>query len=121
MTTAELMALAVLKGDLDAAAQLADLLLENRNETSRQLPPVTRLTADAGGLRVIAYVAAGAVVMAAGIEEAVRRWLAGQELALILSGIDRVELYEIPEAKFGVPMTQEEFNRSLRNHDTPPS
>lgn len=98
---AESMALAVLKGDLAAARALADLLLEDWKGGARELPPIRRLSADSGRLRVIVYFPlmvgdAEVDLDVDGVREAVRAWLDGGE-TLLLQGADRVELYELPE------------------------
>jgi hypothetical protein len=100
LTTAELLALAVLRGDRDAALPLADAVLEAHGGTSRGLPPVKRITAERSKLRVLAYVNDTAYPPnqddMASWREAINAWLAGERDPLFLTGVDRVELYELP-------------------------
>ena len=100
MTTAESMALAVLKGGLVAARALADLLMQEYSEGAKEMLPFKKLPFDVGRARVIVYLDGDTRLDerdALPPEQAVADWLAGIG-PLILCGIDRVEVYEIEPA-----------------------
>lgn len=98
-TTAEAMALAVLRGDLAAARALADYLLENVNGGAIEIPPIKVLRHDHKNLRVVlrTYECLGGdcTVDALETERAVTDWLEGKQ-HLVLKGM-HIELYELPE------------------------
>lgn len=101
--TSERMAVAVLKGDLAAARQLADLLCEGLQGGAVELPPVRRLSVDAGRVRIAAFISPEVAILsredALAIRHNLRNWLTGTaDEIIILHGISRVELYELPEA-----------------------
>jgi hypothetical protein len=97
---AEQMAIAVLKGDISAAQALADLLSEQVNTTKCQIPPVHRLTTSVDKLRVVIYVKDDVAVHSEDRDHIVvttGQWLSGKSNApLLLQGIDRIELFELP-------------------------
>lgn len=106
-TTAEQMAIAVLKGDLVAARVLADSLLEDCRGADAALPKVTKVTCDWSRLRVVVYVKDEVARNPDGYEfdrrateEAIFGWLRGRRPesaeVLVLAMIDRLELYELP-------------------------
>lgn len=98
MTTAEAMAVAVLKGDLTAARALADLLVETVDRPA--VLPVRVVDVPAARVKAVVYVKpfVGRDEHAAVIE-AVTRWLSdGRYRTLSLDCVERIELYELPEA-----------------------
>ncbi len=95
INTAEQMAIAVLKGDWDAARQLADLLTEHVDGNTNVIPPVKKLTCTIDKIRVVLFADdPDADFDRETTEAAVAAWLRGERV-LALRGIDRVELYEI--------------------------
>ncbi len=104
MTTAENMALAVLRGDLAAARALCDVLMESETYATKPIPPVRHVKVDRGRLRVLVTIPldAGSSVHfnRDEIHEAVNRWLNGDE-NLILVGC-HLELFEMPESMSAV-------------------
>ena len=102
MTTAEAMALAVLKGDLVAAKALADHLIADEAGTAGfALPPIQKFTGDFSKLRIVTYVdpALGADVQIdrERMRRSITNWLLRGE-PLVLMGFSRLELYELDPA-----------------------
>ncbi len=99
MTTAEQMAIAVLKGEMDTARILAAMLLDNAPLDATQQPAIKgRLTVNRGKLRVVLFAKDGDVTW--NYEETqreVRNWLDGRSSCLCLHGIDRIEFYELAD------------------------
>lgn len=97
MTTAEQLAVAVLRGDESAARGLVDCLLESWQGAARTVKPV-RLTTDTVGLRMIVYVKEDHVIgNASELHRRCLKWLEGRGRVLMLRGADRVEVYQLPE------------------------
>lgn len=97
MTTSEEMAIAVLRGDLGAAAALADSLREQAEEGLLTIPPVKRVKVSVGRFHVVAYVSnLDAEVDVHGFRGSVEDWIR-EGGVLVCQGIDRIELYELPE------------------------
>ncbi len=108
MTTAELLALAVLKGDDTAIWPLVDELLETKGSTRTGLsiPPLKTFKVDANQLRAIFYIDPGlrhegrVVVDQAELMDSYRSWLTDKEsYPLVLQGVDKVEFYELAMIK----------------------
>ncbi len=101
LSTAQQMALAVLMGDLDAALPLADCLLEEHGRGGRKLVPVHKVTCSLDRVRVVAYVdhrlGTDVIVDREGFRNEVQNWLHGEHNPMALKGIDRIEVYEMPE------------------------
>jgi hypothetical protein len=103
VTTAEVMALAVLKGDLTAARALAESLMEDYEANGHELPPVTKITAPIEKVRVAVYLSSDETDQRLipdelqAVRENVLNWLRGDANILIMTGIDRIELYELPD------------------------
>ena len=100
MTTAEQMAVAVLKGDLDAARALATLLTEQYAAGGRELLPVKVI--GEGTIKSITYYKH--TPRDKELDEEARgmqRWLSDPNTQIIQCGpyIDRIELYEFPKEK----------------------
>lgn len=91
------MAVEVLRRNPAAAAALSDKLAEDR-DASLRLPVIYKLTANKDKLRIALYAKDDMVI---GPEEIIRlvadleRWLKDGR-TIILSGIDRIEMYELP-------------------------
>lgn len=100
MTTAEAMAVAVLKGDMVAARALADLLQEQYNTGAKEIPPIKHLKVDRSRLRAVFFadpdLGQGVGFDMTALQIAYDNWLAGRE-PLGLVGVSRVEFYEMPE------------------------
>jgi hypothetical protein len=101
LSTAELMALEVLRGNLDAAIPLADHLVNDvYQKEARQIKPVHNMIGN-GKRKCIAYLEADTYGDSEGLQRIVARlqdWLDGDGgECLVLSGISRVELYEFPD------------------------
>jgi hypothetical protein len=101
LTTAEMMAVEVLRGDLGAARALADYLVENIASGGQEVLPVRSIQVDRKRVRVVLFVNPDAFLDESppnreGLQSAVDRWLEGVE-PLALVGIDRIEIYELPE------------------------
>lgn len=99
MSTAEQLALAVLKGDNGAMEMLLDSLLQDRKSTAGILTPIHKITVDRKRLRVVAYVSeslgADVLLDRDHITSSVAAWLDGITSVLILQGFSRIELYEL--------------------------
>ena len=104
LSTAECMAVAVLRGDTAAARGLADLLVEEYGEGAVEIKPL-KLTVskkNGGRLRALVFVRRGAEVDTDQIRQLCRQtesFLNSDDIApraLALQGVERVELYEIP-------------------------
>lgn len=105
MTTAEELALAVLRGDMSAVAPLCDKIMEDSSGlTYAPLPPVT--TIDRGRLRAVLTAPEGMTMTPENIEQALQvvvRWLnpdpnsPDSRYPLILPHGARLELYSLPE------------------------
>jgi hypothetical protein len=110
MTTAERLALAVLKGDKDAVAALWDAVGEEHGfyeggVRGQILVPIRRLKIDAPAerLRAFVYLREGldpTEEWVERMEQGIEEWMRGDSLhAAIVLGIERIELYELPEFK----------------------
>jgi hypothetical protein len=103
LSTAQALAVAVLQGDLDAIAPLLDHLTELGTADGRRLVPVRSLVVDSPErLRAVFYTEPDMDLShLEGEREHFQRlwqeWLAGDTPALALTGIARMEVYEIPE------------------------
>lgn len=98
LTTAQLLAISVLQGDETALRPLLDELIEQGKEGGVRLPPVNKITVTKDRLRVIIYVGSDDVeIDRASLDQAVKNWLSGKAQWLGLVGVDRVEIYELPE------------------------
>jgi hypothetical protein len=113
MTTAEQMALEVLKGDSVAAKALADLLLEN--VAHGEIPVLTVKTlsiSDPSRLRVVLYFKEGeehSYERIIQLERYVREWLGSGHLGVLsLQGVDRIEIYELPKSEGALSSDGEE-------------
>jgi hypothetical protein len=105
LTTAQALALAVLRGDTEAIGPLVDHLADTMQYSPKQMPPVRQVTCDRDRLRGIFYVSdPRAVVDTVGLTNAYHEWLLYGE-PMVLTGIDRVELYELPEWATGLGST----------------
>lgn len=98
MTTAEAMAVAVLKGDLVAARALADLLAETVDEV--RVLPVVRV-ADPDRIKAMVFFREGTAPLTPEasnlVGEAVLNWLRlPARRVLTVQDVDRIELYEVP-------------------------
>lgn len=103
MTTAEQMALEVLRGDLVAAKALADLLLENVAHGEVPILRIKTLTvSDPSRLRVVIYFGKEYELTREMIERTeviVKNWLrANGSTVLLIQGVDRIEIYELPKS-----------------------
>src|SRR5688572_4784577 len=106
LSTAERMAIAVLKGDLDAARLLATLLIDEYQEGAVPLPPVQRLKVSIDRVRCILYVQNEPDIEPDSqdrLNAVFREWMSGERLVLGLVGVERVELYELPEVQPSPP------------------
>jgi Bacterial RNA polymerase, alpha chain C terminal domain len=103
MTTAEMLAIAVLKGDESAIAPLLDCLLETLPDRERQLLPVKTFKVESNDLRVILFVdrenAHSVLTDWTSIQESIEMWMKGRQAVLPLIGISRIELYEFPRTE----------------------
>lgn len=110
MTTAEAMAIAVLKGDMVAARALADHLCETEVNREKQLLPVKTFKVESNDIRVIAFVEPSLVndvrLNEAGLRHSFKRWLSGEDRTLALTGFSHVELYEFPKTDVKVNNTK---------------
>lgn len=102
LSTYEVMALEVLKGNLSAARALADRLVEDE-ALGVFLPPVNRITCHASKLRVAVYFPAlidgrEFIVDADSMSGQIEDWLSPlhEPAPLMLVGAERIELYELP-------------------------
>ena len=104
-STAEAMAIAVLRGDFVAAAALADFLVTNLPLGARELKPV-KLVAGRDRLRVVANVTDWRMVEGTeyatnntinNIRDSIDDWLRNGQTLLLPPWL-RIELYELPEA-----------------------
>jgi len=104
MTDAEMLAVAVLKGDKDAILPLLDCLLEQHNYSGKRILPHRKHVIDCPPQRLKAIVfcdnahASGSSLER--VADDVRTWLEGEEENLIaVAGIKRIEIYQFPEDK----------------------
>lgn len=98
MTTAEAMAIAVLKGDMVAARALADHLLEDYPPGGRELPPLTKIRTDAADVRVVLWLRDGIRATGELIREAhetIADWLDDGQTLVLPPEISRLDIYEI--------------------------
>ncbi len=91
------LALAVIRGDAEAALGLADQVHEQWEGEGVRLPPVQRLSVDAGRLRVVIHFPRGTTMDEPAWRLAVEGWLRGDG-PLFLIGATGFDLYEIPAA-----------------------
>ena len=127
MTTAEAMAVAVLKGDLVAARALADHLCETEPDRERQLLPIKTFKVDATNVRGIAFtmpeLGNDVLIDVEGFRQTFDQWLRGEIRFMPTVGISRIELYEFPERKIGamtggaerLRQEQEAADRNIHN------
>lgn len=99
MTTLELIAVEVLRGNMAAARGMLDLLTEEESNGIR-LPPVKHIKVDVAKIRVVLFFS-DAAVLHGDIQvdipvmiQAVNNWLE-KGGPLLLYGVDRIELYEM--------------------------
>lgn len=101
MTTAQRMAIAVLLGDDEAALPLADLLQET--EGGEQVLPSRKVTCSRDRLRCLVYIEDNTPGLSEEdvqrVQREVTNWLDQGQLPLLLSGIDRIDLFEMPEGE----------------------
>lgn len=118
LSTAEQMALAVLKGDAAAALALADHLLNETQAGGELRVPVRKLTVPLDRVRVVLVAREGVEfggLDADGTREAVENWLfRGRPLTAV--GIERVELYEMPPRPGGCPHARAISNAVVVEH-----
>jgi len=96
LSSAEIMALAVLRGDQVAARQLADLLIEQWKD-SVEIPPLNTLTAKVDNIRVIVQVPKKFPMeseIRQRIFQEVNRWIHEGQTLILQEGF-RVSLYQI--------------------------
>jgi hypothetical protein len=100
MREAEQMALAVLKGDVVAAAALADMLMMSVDSREVRMPPVSRINIPVERIRVAVTLLPDATATLAEAREASYRpivaWLRGNDKILFLKGL-KIDLYEMPK------------------------
>lgn len=95
---AEQMALSVLRGDMSAAMALADLLSENQDAV--RVDPVIKIEVPLWQLRVVllAHPNLGEVAFdEPATTEQVRQWLEYPYRPLLLTGIQSMQIYQLPE------------------------
>lgn len=95
--TARQMARAVLDGDEAAAKALRDILNEEIGDAV-QKPVVTCLKAGINNYHVMIFAKDGVSVdqeIVVNMEAIIKDWLSGKKFSVVLSGIDRVEFYEV--------------------------
>ncbi len=102
MTTAEMLAVAVLKGDTTAIIPLLDELMDLHQAGAREIQPTKTVKIDAPtkNMRLIVYAADDlefADDAAGKVETLIQEWLSGKRASLALSGVARVDVYEFPE------------------------
>lgn len=100
LSTEELLAMAVLKGDLASAFPLCDLLLEKHSSKGITVAPLKHVKVGMDNTRMLVYLSDPNVDMDVehldNLREGLRSWLRGKlEGPIFLYGIDRIELYEI--------------------------
>lgn len=103
LSTAQLLALAVLQGDEASARPLVDCLLESWGEKQDgfRISPVHHVRVEAEHLRGIFYLSGDVEIEDLNVgqlNEAFIQWITGATPALGVRGIDRVEIYEMKEA-----------------------
>lgn len=119
MTTAEMMALAVLQGDLVAAKVLADHLLEYEHVGFSLMVPCKQVVdCTPEQIRVVLFasnnVTFGSEEYMARTYRQVANWVRGEQPTLMLNGIDRVELWVMPKQEL-INVTQ----TTVRNRHLP--
>jgi hypothetical protein len=106
MTNAELLAIAVLKGDECAVVGLVDAILEARAEAgggeAMPMRTVQRLSVPVGRVRVAAFMKDRASLPSRQEQDRLRNelraWICGDRTQIVLFyGVDRIEIYEVPE------------------------
>lgn len=109
MTTEEELAIAVLRGDRLAAKALADMVLEN-HVAGTEVPPIQDLPFSLHGpierqnLRIVLYANSEVEWNRQGVNEAISEWLYGSpSQPLLLTGVNRMEIYRLKEEDFEVP------------------
>ncbi len=114
LSTAEAMAVAVLRGDMEQTRLLADHVLLDcyggGRQSKRIVPHVRKITTDVSRLRAIVYLKDGPHRQYDEIRrvnevwrQVWARWLADTTQPLVVSGVDRVEIYELPPLEDEVP------------------
>ncbi len=103
MTTVEMLAVAVLKGDQTAARALFDALADEYVSGAREVLPVHKLTVSRNRIRVAIFVddeSPLSVEQLQSIRNGVSKWLDGGEWStVVLQSIDRIEVYELPDSE----------------------
>lgn len=101
LSTAQMMALEVLKGDLTAAKMLADALVEEFSVDAVHLPPIQKINCSYRNIRVVFYLCSDVDPSEVNLQDITNRiqdWLLGRVTGgLVLRGIDRLELYQLPD------------------------
>jgi len=101
LSDAERMALAVLRGDLDTARALADHIINDLQGTVKVIVVErNKINLQSGRVRCLIFVKDDAAMdedERANLIRAVSRFMTGETNILGLTGIDRVEFYELPE------------------------
>jgi hypothetical protein len=99
-STAEQMAIAVLRGDYTSAKALADLLQQEMADGAVPIPLVRKITCSLDKLRVCVFFPADSdvVIDRQGMRDAIGAWLESRrpDQALLLYGATHIELYEMP-------------------------
>lgn len=109
LSVAEQMAVAVLRGDVDAARALADHLLNELQAGAVRIKPTRKVTVTSDRIRVCLFFplgtdVAGTLADDQNLQANVEAWLdSGQ--ALVLVGATHMEVYEMPE-DFARPLIQ---------------
>jgi hypothetical protein len=99
LSTAERLALAVLKGDQSAALALADHIQEEWNKGGKRLFPVVKVDCPFEQLRVVLFLRDGVVFdrnRMQEYDEQFQYWIRGQVQWTALSGAERLEIYQLP-------------------------
>lgn len=106
LSTAEQLALAVLRGDADAALALADEVQQTMAGTAGRLRPlagheVRRVTVERHRLRFLIFLKDNVEPPDPGVRENVAReleaWLTEQNHPLMVNGVERIEIYQLSE------------------------
>lgn len=98
LTTKEMLAIAVLQGEEASIEALIDILLEQRKEGVKVIKPIKEVIQQ-DNIRVAIFYADGCTPEQDGIrntEEAVKRWVKGEQVTLGMTGIERIEVYALP-------------------------
>jgi hypothetical protein len=118
LPTIKHLAIAVLSDKKDAAQALFDLCCDEYSKGGVQISPVKKITVPLGRLRVIGFVNEALFVNQSelqGMTDDLTRWIRGEDRGLSVAcvkGIDRIEIYEMPE---GVVDNQTPIEYAERN------